>query len=137
MLISAVLVNRILYFHGVLEPGGILVFPITYICSDIIAEIYGFKISRHILWCGLACQFIFAVLMYFILKLPTPPSFQFNNDFNVVFSHLVRYSISFTIGTIAGGYLNIYFVSKLKIIKSQLENYKIITITNREIRSLA
>lgn len=116
MLASAILVNRILDFHGIFEPGGILVFPLTYFFGDIIAEVYGYKISRHILWCGLFCQFIFALLIYFVLKLPVSPFFHSDSAFHVLLSHLPEYALTFTIGTIAGGFLNIYLVSKFKIL---------------------
>src|SRR3990167_1049338 len=116
MIASAILVNRILNFHGIYEPGGILVFPLTYIFGDIIAEVYGYKISRHILWCGLSCQLIFAVLIYFVLKLPTSPFFHFNTAFLLVLSHLPEYAFSFIIGTFLGGFFNIYCISNFKIL---------------------
>ena len=116
MLGSAIMVNRVLDFDSFTQPGGILIFPLTYFLSDVITEIYGYRISRNILWSSLICQFIFAIVISLTMLAPTAPFIQSNTAFHTVLDHLIKYSISFTLGTIAGGFLNIYIISKFKII---------------------
>lgn len=116
MLIGALMVNRILDFNNIYEPGGILIFPLTYFLGDIITEVYGYQTSRHILWCALFCQFIFAIGIKLTMLFPAAPFLHDPESYQNVLSHLLVYSLTFSLGTIAGGFTNIYIVSKFKVV---------------------
>jgi len=116
MLVSAIAVKRAIVIGPFIEPGGILIFPLTYFFSDIITEVYGYSMSRHILWCGLACQFLFSIIILIIMKLPAAPFWHNQKSFEDIFGHMLFYCITTTVGTMVGGFVNIYIVSKFKII---------------------
>lgn len=116
MLASALAVHRVFMLGPFVEPGGILLFPLTYFISDIIAEVYGYKISRQILWYGLSCQFAFALMMSFVMHLPAAPFWHGQVAFDTVFGPLLAYCIATTIGMFIGDFCNIYIISKWKIL---------------------
>jgi len=35
--------------------AGTLLFPISYICGDILTEVYGYRRSRRVIWAGFFC----------------------------------------------------------------------------------
>jgi queuosine precursor transporter len=60
---------------------ALLFFPLTYVISDIITEVYGFKICRFIIWCGLTCNVIFLIMIFTATKIPPSAYFTDQNAF--------------------------------------------------------
>jgi len=56
--------------------GGTLLFPLAYVLSDILTEVYGFKASRRVIWAGFALL-AFSALVFFVLRaLPGESSWE-------------------------------------------------------------
>ena len=49
---------------------GFIVFPISYILNDVIAEVWGFRKARLIIWLGFAMNFLVAALGGIACALP-------------------------------------------------------------------
>lgn len=47
--------------------GGTLLFPLSYIFGDILTEVYGYRVSRKLIWTGFGCL-ILAAAVFFILR---------------------------------------------------------------------
>jgi len=50
--------------------AGLLVFPISYIINDCIAEVWGFKKARLIIWSGFAMNFFVVALGLIAVAIP-------------------------------------------------------------------
>jgi hypothetical protein len=48
--------------------GGTLLFPLAYILGDVLTEVYGFKVTRRIIWTGFIAL-AFTALFFFVLQL--------------------------------------------------------------------
>lgn len=113
---SSLLVNRVMVIGGFTVPGGILLYPLSYFFGDIIAEIYGYKIARHILWVALLWQLAFSILINIMLKIPPAPFWHNQAAYETVFGPTIIYCVSCLVGTVLGGFANIYAISKWKIL---------------------
>lgn len=113
---SSLLVNRIVTINIFLVPGGILLYPLSYSLGDILSEVYGYKLARHILWCGIICQLMFSLTMDVMLKIPAASFWHNQSAYETVFNPVIVYCVSCLIGTILGGFANIYAISKWKIL---------------------
>ena len=105
---------RLLNIFFITTGAGALLFPFTYLFSDIITEVYGFKNARLAVWTGLLFNIIFLVIAQLITLLPAPSHYDptaFNGflQFNM---RIVIASITTYIFTEA---LNSYCVAKLKV----------------------
>lgn len=69
-LISNVTTNFQWEVAGLTLTGGILVFPITYILSDVFSEIYGYKWSRRNAWICFGVNLAFVLLLQLLFILP-------------------------------------------------------------------
>lgn len=49
---------------------GVLVFPITYILSDLFSEVYGYATSRRATWAGFACNLFFVLFICLGILIP-------------------------------------------------------------------
>ncbi len=97
--------------------AALLVFPPSYMICDIIAEVYGFKQARQILWCGLFSWLISGVVINIIIKLPYP---VFWSNYSVAFRYVMapyfHNILAIFLSVVVGQYLNILAISKLKIL---------------------
>jgi len=100
---------------GLILPGGIYVFPLTFIICDIVSEVYGYSVARTFIWLGIFSEFTFALISEFIILMPHPDFFTHGPDYETVFSPTMRYVLSGMVGFIVGEFLNIYLIAKWKI----------------------
>lgn len=116
MIISGEFVHRIISFGNLVEPGGILIFPLTYFLGDAIAEIYGYDIAKNVLYSSLVVQILFFLIVDLLLKIKPSLIFHDQLSFETVFKGSLTYSSWFTIGTIIGGTVNIKIITYLKLL---------------------
>lgn len=96
--------------------GATIVFPITYTLGDIIAEVYGYAAARRLIWYGLFCELIFALLIEGVIRLPSSSTpFPYQNEYKDIFAPLLRFVISGIVADLVSNFINIYIISKWKI----------------------
>lgn len=105
---------KIVDIMGMTITAGLVVFPITYIISDIMTEVYGLKVARRIIWYGLATNLLFVLAALGATALP--PSKYFDNQaaFDAVFSTTPRILLASVMGYLAGEFSNATIVAKIK-----------------------
>lgn len=97
------------------ESGATFVFPITYLLSDVVTEVYGYKIARKFIWLNLICQLLFALIIVGIINLQSPPDLHSQDYFNLALGNTLRFVVSGIIANIISDFLNVYLISKWKI----------------------
>lgn len=120
MIYMAVDLSSMVFAYKIIEIGPIvgaassLIFPLTYSIMDIIAEVYGYRTAKKIIWYAFACDFIFATLVLAISHIPsTSPSETI--AYIQVLGPLLRAVAAQTIGVLSGAFINIYLISKWRI----------------------
>lgn len=115
MLTCAVLIYKPVKMWFGYASGATLFFPCWFVLSDIIAEVYGLKVSKKILLTAFFCQLLFSLVCMLIVKLPGPAGWQHQPAFNLILGHLFRITLC-TIFTLSiAGYINMYLVTRWKI----------------------
>ncbi len=64
------------FFYGFL-PASALIYPVCYALGDIIADVYGYSLSRELIWLNIYAQIIFGVIVSIALLLPSPQFWSF------------------------------------------------------------
>jgi uncharacterized integral membrane protein (TIGR00697 family) len=117
MLFNAILTNRYVSLGaGVYVLGGTLTSPLIFILGDIIAEIFGYKVVKQLIWCGFFSQTLFAIASELVIHAPYPPFFKDQNAFSSVFESLLYIDISSFVAFMIGGILNAYAITRWKIL---------------------
>lgn len=93
---------------------GAIAYPFVYIFADIFTEVYGYRVTRKIVWTGFACMLLAAILTSIYSYVPNP-SFEYNDAFNMIFRAAPIVAIGFIIAFFAGELTNSYIVAKMKI----------------------
>lgn len=112
------MIYKMVELNHILEPGAIFLFPLSYAMADIITEVYGYKIARQIVWFSMIVGFIYCLALKIVAGLPAPAFWNKQEDYSVVFSPLLRAYFATSIASILGSFINIYAISKFKILMS-------------------
>lgn len=121
MIYVAIDLSSMVFAYKIIEIGPLigaassLIFPATYSIMDIIAEVYDYKIAKKIVWYAFACDLLFAILVLIISRVPSTNQAE-TSVYIHIFSPLLRAVIAQMIGVLAGAFINIYLISKWKIL---------------------
>ena len=115
-LIAANLVEtKVIQVGSITVTAGLLVFPISYIINDCIAEVWGFKKARLIIWSGFAMNFFVVALGLIAVALPAAPFWEGEQHFDFVFGMAPRIVVASLLAFLVGSFLNAYVMSKMKV----------------------
>ncbi len=49
---------------AVIVSVSVICFPLSYIISDVLTEVYGFRVARGVIWLGFACNLVMVILIW-------------------------------------------------------------------------
>ena len=50
--------------------ASVICFPLGYIISDVLTEVYGFRVARGVIWLGFACNLMVVIVIAFVGAIP-------------------------------------------------------------------
>lgn len=95
--------------------AGFIVFPVSYILNDCIAEVWGFRKARLIIWAGFAMNFFVILLAQAAVALPAAPFWNGDEHFNFVFGLAPRIAFASLTAFLIGSFINAYVMSRMKL----------------------
>jgi len=116
LLLSSLIVYKLTTLAGYVISASTLIFPITYFLGDVITEVYGYKVSRQIIWSAFLSIFVFDLLGPLMAHLPSPHYWPLQNSYNQVLNPLPRVFIGDFIALNTGAFINAYLISRWKIL---------------------
>ena len=116
LLISNILASKIMMVGPWSAPAGVLVFPLAYIINDVIAEVWGYRKARLIIWAGFGVNLL-AVLFFSLGIVATPaPFFGSQEAFATVLGNTPRIVAASLLAYLVGSFLNAYIMSRFKVL---------------------
>jgi uncharacterized integral membrane protein (TIGR00697 family) len=101
-------------------PAALIFFPLTYFFDDVLTEVYGFKISRLIIWGGMICSALVTLCTWIAVYLPASPIWDAHTHhgasaYALVFQSSTRVFIASMFAYFCGEFLNSMILAKLKV----------------------
>lgn len=115
LIASNLLETKVIQLGPVTITAGFLVFPVSYIINDCIAEVWGFGRARLIIWIGFATNFFMVALFQLAVALPSAPFWEGDAAFRFVFGLAPRIAAASLAAFLLGSFLNAYVMSRMKI----------------------
>lgn len=106
---------RLIRIGNLVTDAGTIIFPLTFLLSDLITEVYGYKNARRAIWCGFLFNALFIAYGQIITHLPSPHYANLNKSFDTLLTMNARIIIASTISYFCAEPLNSFIMSKLKI----------------------
>ncbi len=114
-LISDITAGKIVQLGIFTVSATVLYFPITYIFSDILTEVYGYAKARSVVWQTLLASVLAGVIYQLVVWLPPAVGFDANDAFARVLGSVPRILLGGWIAVWVGGILNDYILAKMKV----------------------
>ena len=115
LIAANLLETKVIQLGSLTVTAGLLVFPISYIINDCIAEVWGFRKARLIIWSGFVTNFFVVTLGLIAVSLPAAPFWEGEEHFNFVFGMAPRIVAASLMAFLVGSFLNAYVMSRMKI----------------------
>lgn len=115
LIAANLLETKVIQLSSLTVTAGLLVFPISYIINDCIAEVWGFRKARLIIWSGFVMNFFVVTLGLIAVSLPAAPFWEGEEHFNFVFGMAPRIVAASLMAFLVGSFLNAYVMSRMKI----------------------
>ena len=115
LIAANLLETKVIQIGSLTVTAGLLVFPISYIINDCIAEVWGFKKARLIIWSGFTMNFFVVALGLIAVAIPAAPFWEGEEHFDFVFGMAPRIVAASFMAFLVGSFLNAYVMSKMKV----------------------
>jgi uncharacterized integral membrane protein (TIGR00697 family) len=101
--------------------GGTLLFPLSYVFADILTEVYGFILSRRVIWTGFACLALSSLCFFLLRLLPGESTWEISagqNAYEAILGGMSTGGIALAslAGYLAGEFSNSVILSRLKVL---------------------
>ena len=91
LIAANLLETKVIQIGSLTVTAGLLVFPISYIINDCIAEVWGFKKARLIIWSGFTMNFFVVALGLIAVAIPAAPFWGRGGAFRFCVRHGTPY----------------------------------------------
>ncbi|MCG6186566.1 queuosine precursor transporter [Maribellus maritimus] len=116
LLISNILASKIIMIGPWSAPAGVLIFPLAYIINDVIAEVWGYRKARLIIWAGFGVNLLAVLFFSMAVAVPSAPFYEGQNAFASVLGNTPRIVAASLLAYLFGSFLNAFVMSKVKVI---------------------
>ncbi len=118
LLTSNLIAVKLVAFGPLTLPAAVIVFPLSYLFGDVLTEVYGYAVTRRVIWLGFACNLIFVLFILAAGALPGAagawdPAAQ--SAFERILGFTPRLLAASFVAYVAGEFVNSFVMARLKI----------------------
>jgi uncharacterized integral membrane protein (TIGR00697 family) len=96
--------------------AAIIIFPITYIISDLMTEVYGYARARRVAWASITGVILMSLMYQLIIAMPYIPEWKNQDAFEKVLGATPRIVFASVTALFIGDIVNCYVLAKMKIV---------------------
>ena len=107
---------KLIDLFGFVLPAAVVVFPVSYICGDVLTEVYGYRVARQVIWLGFLCNLIAVVAIYIGDLLPAAPFWEGQEAYETILGYTPRLLVASFLAYLVGEFANAFVLAKMKIV---------------------
>ena len=107
---------KIIGVGSFIVPAAILVFPLSYVFGDILTEVYGYSVSRRLIWLGFGCNLIFVFFAWIGQILPAASFWEGQAAYEAILGYTPRLLVASFAGYLVGEFTNSYILARMKVL---------------------
>lgn len=117
LIVANIVGQKLIRVYGIDITAGLIIFPVTYIINDLIAEVWGYRKMRLVIWYGFLMNFLAILIFRLSIMAPASPHFHYQQAFEMILHNSERITVASFIAFLFGSFLNAYVMSKMKIMQ--------------------
>ena len=98
----------------IITDGGALLFPLTYVLGDVLAEVFGMRGARRAILLGFGISLLASLTFLAVGAAPAAPGYENQEAFVAVLGFVPRIVVASLAGYLVGQFLNAWVLVKLK-----------------------
>lgn len=106
LIANVVTAKQIQFPFGITMTGAIVIFPITYILSDVFSEVYGYRWSRVTCYLAFCMNLLMVGIFQIVISTPAPSYWTNQEAFATVLGSAPRVLLASSLGMLAGDFVN-------------------------------
>lgn len=106
---------KLIGVFGLVLPTAVIVFPISYICGDVLTEVYGYRAARRVIWLGFLCNLLAVAAIYLGGILPAAPIWQDQGAYEAILGYTPRILAASFLAYLVGEFANSYVLATMKV----------------------
>jgi len=116
LLISNLISSKIIVVWHWYVPAGVIIFPLSYIINDVVAEVWGYGKARLIIWTGFLMNLVAVFFYWASVSWPAAPFWQNQEAFANVLNSTPRIAAASLLAYLVGSFINAFVMSRVKIL---------------------
>ena len=115
LVIANIIAVKLVTIFGLTVPAGIIIFPISYICGDVLTEVYGFRRARQVIWLGFACNLLAVIAIWGGQMLPGAGFWDAQPAYERILGFTPRLLGASFCAYLLGEFANSFVLAKMKV----------------------
>lgn len=116
LLIANIIAVKLVSIFGLVVPAGIIVFPMSYICGDVLTEVYGLRRARQVIWLGFVCNLLAVGAIYAGQLLPGAELWDAQPAYERILGFSGRLLLASFSAYLVGSLANALVLSRMKVL---------------------
>ena len=110
---------------GITTTSAIIIFPITYILSDLFSEVYGYKWSRQTCYFAFLMNVLMVIVFELVILTPSPSYWHNQEAFAAVLGSTPRVLTASLVAFVAGDFVNDKVFRKMKARHNDIQGFEL------------
>jgi len=118
LLTSNLIAVKLVAFGPLTLPAAVIVFPLSYLFGDVLTEVYGYAVTRRVIWLGFGCNLVFVLFIVAAGALPGAPG-AWDAAAQAAYQRILGFTPRLLAASfaayVAGEFINSFVMARLKI----------------------
>lgn len=102
------------YVTELIFDGGAILFPLTYVLGDVLAEVYGLKRATRAIFLGFTVSILASLTFFLVVMAPPGPGYADQAAFEAVLGFVPRIVAASLVGYLVGQFLNAWVLVRIR-----------------------
>lgn len=116
LLIANIISVKLVTIFGLVVPAGVIIFPLSYICGDVLTEVYGYRRTRQVIWLGFGCNVLAVIAIAIAQVLPGASFWDAQAAYERILGFTTRLLLASFCAYLVGEFANAFVLARLKVL---------------------
>jgi uncharacterized integral membrane protein (TIGR00697 family) len=118
LIVANIIAVKLVSVAGLIVPAAVVIFPISYICGDVLTEVYGYRTARQVIWLGFACNLLAVIAIRLGQVLPGAGFWDGQAAYERILGFTPRLLFASFCAYLVGEFANAFVLARLKLLTS-------------------